>query len=568
TKQEEVKISKREYCPHDLRSEDLTFNVLEADDPAQQQNLRRSKRRKGLIEECLIFPKMPETPTILEKFKTYYNPAMAEQRRHYGVANDPERYNSQKMIHGKIKKNNYPIKDFLSPPLKSHFQEVCDEVKEDLFIGKNLVELGKRSHRYKCEPEDINVELLTHGKPFEPTVDVYKVINPPVKQSEILAEEKAYHDMYVKSHVDYYPGERRSRKYDPPFRLTQTYGNPIINREDGRECKSTLDWDRMRKKRDPLISSILGDHLHYVHKKPGLTQTQIRDAKKFPDDHVFGRPGISSESAGSVIYDPSLLNCKDIKDHYGFLLALRKYLIDANYAKLTKILITMQQADRNNTGYLCADKVMEIMLVNNFPTHVEQLRTLLEMWSEPDKGVNYHLLMNCLNGKTSLPCHHLLPLDRCGKELEKSQLDCLQNKIKKDKVKLRFLKSSDAVDGVYKKNLISNDWRCYGITTIRRDLVLPKLQKFSCDKNYGNQERMQDLINPTVYDEYEVQMEMQQPRTYEELKEIYSKFDVNEETVRCIHSIATGGNLEQKVSLHDFQKLYGRPNEPAKWLGR
>ncbi|XP_014771360.1 EF-hand domain-containing family member B isoform X2 [Octopus bimaculoides] len=536
-------------------------------DTPKKTTRRKSKKRKDLVGECLQYPAQPPTPCFLKKFQDYYKTDVGLRRRHYGISYDPERYFTEKMWHCKVVKNPYPLEELISPHMKTQFQEICDNFKENLYMSKKHASVGKKSQWHIYAPED--VEQLRHGKTVEPDGDVGKVVNPPYSQAELREQDDKYHHLYVASHKDLYPGEHVQRGYKPPFKPSATFGDDVVKHSDGALTKASMKWvDMARKeKATPLISYDFEEFNRKTHPRVGTTLNQIRDGRKFPYDHIFGRHIIATDTVGTVIHDGTPFQYGDMKDHFGFLVALRKHLSETEYSRLTKVLIAMQQADAEKTGYLSTDEAMRIMLEQEFPINVEGLRAFLEMWNDENGGVNYHLLINSLNWKSPLPCSHMLPLDRLS-QLGEKQEESLKSKVKEDKTKFRFQKSSSTINSVFDANGVTKNWRCYGIPNFRADLIPPKIQNLSNPRNYANQSDAFNLIRPSVYAEYGMDLEMMKPRTLDELKDIYGRsgLPTDEETFLKMHCIATNGKPDEKVSLHSIQKLFQRSGAPARLI--
>ncbi|CAI9728773.1 Hypothetical predicted protein [Octopus vulgaris] len=540
SKQEEYCENKKDDLPKQTVSHEIVdCKKIMTDDTPKKTTRRKSKKRKDLVVECLQYPPQPQTPCLLKKFQDYYKTDVGLRRRHYGISCDPERYFTEKMWHCKVVKNPYPLEEVICPPMKTKYQEVCDNLKEDLYMSKKHASIGKKSQWHIYAPE--YVTQLTHGKTVEPDGDVGKVVNPPYSQAELREMDDKYHDLYVASHKDLYPGEHVQRGYRPPFRPSATFGDDVVKHSNGALTKASMKWiDMARKeKATPLICYDLEEFNRKTHPRIGSTLNQIRDARKFPYNHIFGQQIKVTDTVGTVIHESTPFQYGDMKDHFGFLVALRKHLNETAYSRLTTVLIAMQQADVEKTGYLSTDEAMRIMLEQEFPINVEGLRAFLEMWNDGNVG-----------------------------ELGEKQEESLKSKVKEDKAKSRFQKSSSMINSVFDVNGVTKDWRCYGVPNFRTDLIPPKIQNFSDPINYANQSDAFNLIRPSIYSEYGMDLEMMKPRTLDELKDIYGRsgLPTDEETFLKMHCIVTNGNPEEKVSLDSIQKLFQRSGAPARLI--
>lgn len=69
------------------------------------------------------------------------------------------------------------------------------------------------------------------------------LVNPRKNYAEVEAETNEFHDKYVFSHQDYFPGEKLTRSYTmPEFNPKSTFGKPTPHDNDGRQTRKTLKW--------------------------------------------------------------------------------------------------------------------------------------------------------------------------------------------------------------------------------------------------------------------------------------------------------------------------------------
>ena len=232
---------------------------------------------------------LPMPPQNVQRWRRPTEPGA--MHLHPGYAQDQQ--HKAINIYGKPRNTSESIKDIVDIAPKSDIEEMVLKKKEAIYRSTKREPLGKSYVRGHELPQ----ELLHRG---------FGVVNPQDVEGDLSKETlyppegehepRATHQMYLKSHHSFHPGEQRQRNYqwvdkhgqiDP---RTYGFGKIVHERQvDGVAKAFNPDLDPTIPKPSAIITRRLEDHKQ-VASFPLGKSISLAQGKTFEAGHVFGKP--------------------------------------------------------------------------------------------------------------------------------------------------------------------------------------------------------------------------------------------------------------------------------------
>lgn len=300
----------------------------------------------------------------------------------------------------------------------------------------DLLHIYSQKSKFQMFKEDFYEELYYKKKPlaksntpkwFVPTKDpdfsfgiasikdepVYDLILPKKPWKEISKESEAAHDWYVLSHNDYYPSEKKDRKYNDKFNPEHIFGHKTEMDFSGMNMKSLFTDLKVCPKRSPFINMTQKDFFDRRKFQIGsaLKTQGLNFGGKDDNDIFFGHPRYTDKfGMKELLKDDrdSAINSQedDFYEAFSYLRFIRKKIFHLKNFYINDLVKLYSKTDNSNTNYLPWNDVFfkskQLGLVLNMKL-IEYMSHYYEIVSEDGKQVNYRELAKLLQIQTELP---------------------------------------------------------------------------------------------------------------------------------------------------------------------
>ncbi|XP_066484736.1 EF-hand domain-containing family member B [Tiliqua scincoides] len=482
---------------------------------------------------CLteILPR-PITPPVVKKFRNTSSPPAGGERIFYGRANDPDF--ASYLTHGIKSVPSIKAALLANPPPITRFQQKVKDKKETIYLSHREAPLGKSHDQTTRLPPGLDVTKTAFGVTTIREAPGGETINPPKTFDEVDKEARLGHELYVKSHNDYYVGEPVNRNYDPSmFHRLKLYGKETPHYNDGRNVARTLHWlhDLQMKRAAKLVPKISDDFKEKFQPQLGKVLDPIADTLNVPPNHTFGGMLHPDEyGVGDLLHyrlPSEYLRGKD-RERAVFT-AIRQELKKANYHNFDTLLKAFRHYDKDGDRKISRDDLKKACFQLNLNLDEELLNAFFD-YCDLDKAgfINYLEFVNFLNwkDKTSLEEYEEKILTKGKREgrfdllppvgeestdsaMLKPEDIVLKEPGSSDKTPRTLSRSTDRVFSDYRTTssqynavvggIPSSYYPLFGIPTIRADIPAPRRRRISDNTNYGDQASVYALLYPNIY---------------------------------------------------------------------
>ncbi|XP_041374542.1 EF-hand domain-containing family member B-like [Gigantopelta aegis] len=527
------------------------------------------------VSQCMKTPKRPESPPVIRRFRDTFEPEAGAIRVFYGKALDPHRDWAAKMVHGiSYRQGNITAGKLLNPFPKTLFRQKLLDKKENIYNSHIRAPLGESHDQRPGLPSRHHSKTFTFGIRSKVDSGAGTLINPDKTYAEVEEETNVGHPMYVKTHVDYHPGERIQRSYTSPgFCSTNKFGIPTPHTTDGRNAKRTLRWlhETNKEKATQLVGKRLDDFLDRYQYQLGKVRDPIKDTMLVPEDHIFGLYLKPDEySAGDLIHNRVPGEYLRGKDRQRALVAtIRHNLKKLNYHNFQDLLSAFKFYDKSGCGKISLEDLREACIQFQLPAEPELLEQLVDTCDVDRDGlINYIEFCNFLNWKDKMPSGFPDVPEHCKTSSEETKQGDLVPKSPQsnESTPRRLQKQIDKAIGNHHTSaqminavvggVDTRDYRKYGVPTVRIDIAAPRIRRINDRTNYGNESDAWGLLNPSLFSQkgvYEVDLLV--PRTIEEIKEIMENIGVymTGETLHKLYKYTAENHPKGDVSVESFR---------------
>ncbi|XP_060639412.2 EF-hand domain-containing family member B [Anolis sagrei] len=512
---------------------------------------------------CLtdIYPR-PITPPVVKKFRNTSNPPTGRERIFYGRANDPDI--ASHLTHGIKSIYSESVASVANPPPKTRFQQKRKEQKEFIYSSSREAPLGKSHDQALRLPKGLDLNNTTFGVTTLREGPSGEVINPQKTFDEVQKEAEQGHDLYVKTHNDYYVGEQMNRKYDSStFHRFDLFGKETPHFNDGRNVGRTLRWfhDLQMKKSAKIVSKISDDFKEKFQPQLGKVLDPIADTLNVPPDHTFGVLLHPEEyGVGDLLHNrpPSeYLRGKDRER--AIFTAVRQNLKKANYHNFDSLLQAFRHYDKDGDRKISREDLKKTCIQFNLKLEDELLDALFDYCDlDKDGFINYLEFVNFLTWKDKMPLQEYEekiitqgkragPTDLIPPEGAETNADADAVLRQEDIVSLEpgspqktprtLSRPTDRVFSDYRTtssqyNAVTGGipqscYPLYGVPSIRSDIPAPRFRRISDNTNYGDQADVYNLLYPSIFSNKGVyEKEIFQTRSKEEIARILRNIGV------------------------------------------
>ncbi|KXJ08719.1 EF-hand domain-containing family member B [Exaiptasia diaphana] len=517
--------------------------------------------------ECLLTQEETQYSDKVKKFRATTQPHAGVERVFHGRADDP---NIAKYIsHGVSTKPSLWAGDLANPPKKSLFAQKMLEKKEGTYASSQKAPLGECHDQMPNLPSGAKLYEDCYGVKTIKDGTAGEMVNPAKTAEQVVKESLVGKDLYKFSHHDYDVGEGYDRKYDwNQVPKNSTFGIETPHNNDGIHVKKSLKWlhDIQQAKCTKIVSKRVDNFRERTQPQLGQCHDPIKDTLRVGPDHVFGVIVKPDEyGAGDLIHMrmPSEY-LRGRERERGIVAAIRQHLKKANYHNFNDLKAAFEHYDKDNSGMISLDELAHVCIQFNLPVEQELLKSLLATCdADKDGQINYTEFANFLNWKDQMPSGKKSEDNATTEEKDKTELNqSLSQQI--DKAVGGWKKSSSQIRATV-GGIQTNNWRAYGVPTIRSDLAAPRIRRVGDRTNYGDESDAYGLINPSLYSNHGVyEKDFFQPRDRLEMRRIIDGIGVEmtPETFDEIWNIATTNSPQGLVSVESFRNVMDEASAP------
>ncbi|ELU02812.1 hypothetical protein CAPTEDRAFT_212959 [Capitella teleta] len=517
------------------------------------------------IHHCLITSERPESPAVIRRFRDSNRPDAGRIRIFYGRATDPHLQWAKEIRHGLNTQPSYMAGGLVNPEPKSLYQQRMLEKKESLYATHKRAPLGSSHDQRAGFPENYPIALRTFGIRTEKNGFAGELVNPDKSRVVVAQESEIGRDLYRESHKDYKVGEQTVRNYkSASYNKENTFGGPTPHDNTGKQVKTALHWltDSRAEKATPIVSKKLDDFRERTQPQLGKVHDPIKDTMHVPPDHTFGiliKP--DEYGVGDLMHSRSPGSYLRGQDRQlGVIAAMRQHLKKVNYQNFNNLLHAFRHYDKTGTGKISLEDLQQVCLQFDLPVDPELLVLLVDYCDEDKDGkISYVEFSNFLNWKDKMPTG--LPkkkAESASPRLENNSeetLPCLQKQIDAN---LGGHKTSASMINAVIGGIDTQDYRKYGVPTIRSDLAAPRIKRVSDRTNYGDECDIYGLTNPSIFSLRGLgERDFLIPRSKEELRAIFMNIGVRmeDETFDRLHDNAVNRHPKGHVSVEAMRNV-------------
>ncbi|XP_034655731.1 uncharacterized protein LOC117893274 [Drosophila subobscura] len=267
------------------------------------------------------------------------------------------------------------VGDLLSTELqKSRFMAFKEKFSEDMYFKK--AKLGKIAPAHS-KPDTVTNESRSFGRPSSKPEPLYEIIMPAKPAEQVNREFGEFHEQRIISHNHYWPSEKINRKYEKHFDPQHTFGQ-----------RTTFDGIGLMVQR--CLKPNQGDDHHVVIvRKPQMDFIDrtygplgLKYKSKYPYDvpdmmHGLRRQTPKCDVKMLLENTAPHTNNDKLVNAFSHLNTLRQALQRRPNFHMFDLLSLLEKTDKERTGYLPLERIIDIMHKLHIRVDSQQLRTAL-----------------------------------------------------------------------------------------------------------------------------------------------------------------------------------------------
>ncbi|EDV21053.1 uncharacterized protein TRIADDRAFT_60435 [Trichoplax adhaerens] len=513
------------------------------------------------IQDCIPKDNRPTTPEKIKTFRQAILPEIGKSRTNRTKLDLVQR--AEKMNHGIHTSSSESAAGLVNPYPQPIVQQILQFRKEDqTYLSRKTAPLGHTTRMKPGMPSDLDPDSTTFGIKVVKDEYASDAVNPKKSPKEVQEESLQNHDIYLRSHEAYEPGEQKKRNYTyESYNINKCYGVPTPHSNAGIHVGKALHWITDNNKGTKIVPSRVEDFHEKFQPQLGKVHDPISDSMKVPEDHKFGVIVKQDEcDAGDLLHGRGPKDYLRGKDRLrGVVAAIRRQLKVSNYYNFESLKSAFNFYDKDGSGSIDNDEMREICMKFNLPIERELMEELIYYCDANNDGViDYNEFANFLNWQDNdvpaVSARTAIIDSKAKNSASPENVFKLQKQIDKSVVDMRL--SSQAINAAV-GTVPTTDWRKYGVPTIRSDLPAPRVRRVADTQNYGDESDAYGLICPSNFSTIGVfENDFLVPRSPDELRDIFANigYKLSDEEFQYILNQASAMNSNGNVSVDSFNK--------------
>ncbi|GLV38607.1 uncharacterized protein CBL_05606 [Carabus blaptoides fortunei] len=437
------------------------------------------------------------------------------------------------------------MRTILQQPVKTRFQALISDLKETTYQSYWDKLEGKAKDTIGKLPVNIDPYSTTFGKKVVSDITAKELVSPSKSYDQVFNESEQGHELYKKSHNDYYVSERVNRKYGKSFNPNRVFGETTAYDPRGIWAKCCLNLEN--KENVTVASKIQTDLQARKIPKLGESHAPNNNEECMCEGHVFGKVEKNSFSISEALSADDSLAChKDMKMYLSHINSLRldlKKRYNNNLFSFSNFVASLRYYDKNKTGFIPLTTAYEVCTCYKIYFNkqiMESFFNVLEIVKE--NNIDYVRFVELLNWKVYFPeIRRNCPLEK----------------------KYYYDTSYNAAINDYK--VIDNSkMDPAGIPSTRNDVPVPMVPNTGCKAdldNLGMDTDAATIINPSIYTSYGLTFfDFFQPRSKDEIRFIFENvgYEFNQESFDVLWNKGCQHDKTGFVCVDTFNNLVQR----------
>ncbi|XP_028402808.1 EF-hand domain-containing family member B-like [Dendronephthya gigantea] len=517
--------------------------------------------------DCFAVQHKDSVPPMIQKFYNTTRPEPGKERIHYGKADDSKI--AYEITHGVNTRPSLVAGDLVNPSPKTAFRQTMEDKRESQYLSKKKAPLGKCHDQRPGLPEGVGLYDVAYGIPTLREGKAGDIINPPKSRKQVDVESGDGKDLYKVSHHAYDVAETYDRKYNwEKVPKTSTFGVETPHDNDGIHVKKSLKWlyDTQSAKAAHIVPKRLEEFRERTQPQLGKVHDPIKDTMNVPPDHTFGVLFKPDEfGAGDLIHGRTPDRYQKGSEHQrAVLAAIRQHLKKSNYHSFKDLKSAFLYYDKDKSGKISIDELQTICEYLRLPVEEELLHALILYCDvDGDRQIDYEEFCKFLNWENAFEDELEYNQKAWPKAQEKNKTedgvelpDIHKTTRQIDKAVGGWKTSSSTINATVGRHN-TQDWKSFGVPTIRSDLAAPRIRRISDRTNYGDESDAYGLINPSVYSNHGVhEKDFFQHRTPNEVHRVIDSVGIrmSPEMFDELWKKAASENPQGLVSVNSFKK--------------
>ncbi|EDW29401.1 GL22816 [Drosophila persimilis] len=319
-------------------------------------SLRTTEANRESIKDCFVFSHMEEKAEHMLRAECKHLKIHSKSRRTPIVPCNT-------------------VGDLLSTELqKTRFMAFKEKFSEDMYFKKP--KLGDITPAHS-KPDSVTNESRTFGRPSTFPEPLYDIILPPKPAEQVNREFGEFHQKRIISHNHYFPSEQINRKYEKPFDRHNTFGQQTKFNGIGLMVKRCL---KQNGADDPHMVIVRKPQMDFIDRTYGPLGLKY---KKYPYDvpnMMHGLRRLTPKCDVKMLLEnttPST-STEKLVNAFTHLNILRQDLQKRIDFKMFDLISLLEKSDKESTGYLPLDRIIEIMHKLHIRVDARKIRIALK----------------------------------------------------------------------------------------------------------------------------------------------------------------------------------------------
>lgn len=287
------------------------------------------------------------------------------------------------------------VAQIISPPTRSKFHTICDDLRETYYASYWKKGLGQVPDPTPMLPTGFDIEGTTFGKKLAPDITLYDLVMPKNPTDQTLPSRG--------------PGLQTCRNYcRPAYNPDLTYGERLNAEPRGILMKCALTDDRVKLGIDKrTITNFVKTDVDLAYQTTlGTSSTPLDNINCVPEGYSFGKlkfPENLPECLTTCKIDPQ----KDVvRKCLAHLNSLRKIMTKKFLPTyFRQFYLALKYYDKEKTGWLPKKIIYDYCGTQNIRFDPSLIQPLLILWNAFDEQscIEYKTFVQVLNYKAVLP---------------------------------------------------------------------------------------------------------------------------------------------------------------------
>lgn len=442
-------------------------------------------------------------------------------------------------------------------PAKTRYETLINDLKETSYESYwNKLE-GRSQDPIAGLPAGMDPILTTYGKPTDRTTSVKELVNPPKSTYQVLWDSQVGHDMYIKTHNDYNPGEQTHRGYlKPAFNANKRFGKRCYYDERGIWVKCACNWCNT----NPITASnsIQADVKARTQPQLGQVLSPNNNITAVSKGHMFGTRARDFYGVEELLKDANCSPCMFKRDFHQWMVYLNqlRIFLKKRFNKFNFSLPDFHDHithyDKQHTGWVPLKLFYEVCECDGLKYQYKCLEPFFQFCGViENENINYNDFVYLVDLNKSVP--EIIKIEDIP-EGSKYYLSTQQSA------------HCDAM------SMDNSGMRVAGVGSVRYDRLYPAVPAGGCSADLdslGDETTAEGVINPSIYSNYGLSYrDFFMPRSPDVIKKIFTNigYEFPKDTFEKLWGIGMERDKTGGVCVDTFKAILNDAVTPPKLI--